>query len=169
MERSKIYQQDQKSLTKLAPYRYITTGYTGQKNNADRHYMTYSSDTVQKESEKLDKLALNIMALDAREMTQFLRGRLYVLADFLLETDYTGKEEEIPKVVTLLKKILNFTIIYMKQYPSMIPYEAEGLKYRNLYLADKRVAFALALKDIVDVQSIYFNCHRVIKFYGVNI
>ena len=162
------WNEEQKSLTKLAPFRYYTKGYTGQKRCSDRAYMAYSIQFIDRESTILDEVSKNIMALSPRAMTQYLRGRLYIVADFLMETDYGDRLDDLPKVFALLRKILLFTIKYVNGLAEKCSYIGEGTKYKSLYLFDPRVAYAMSWYEIIEVQRLFFfQCPRILAFYAV--
>ena len=152
-------------LRALAPFRYNSKGYTGQKKYSDRRYIIYSLELVEREIKRIEDASQCMMFTDAKGITQYYRGWLYSVADCIMESTAID-ESHFPKVIELHKKLLGLIAKYFNELSQCIPFIAEGYKYKNLYLADKRVAFAISWYEIIDILKMYFLQNlRVLDFY----
>jgi len=62
----------------------------------------------------------NFTSLDAFQVTQYIRGRLYILVDFVLGSN-SYDEEQIVVINEFLKAYIDFAIAYIKKIPELIP------------------------------------------------
>ncbi len=148
----------------LAPFRYNSKGYTGQKRYSDRRYIQYSIELVERETKRIEEACQSMLLSDAKAITQYYRGWLYSVADCIMESA-TIEETHFAKVILLHKKVLGLIAKYFGEFTSYTPFLVEGYKYKNLYLADKRVALAMSWYEIIEILKMYFLQNlRVIEF-----
>ncbi len=54
----------------------------------------------------------------AFEITQYLRGKLYIYVDFLMANEYKDPEKEIPPVVEFLKLTVRTIAAWLRLFPT---------------------------------------------------
>ena len=108
---------------KIAPFRRYSKGYTGQVKTPLRPNLTFEAATYQQERARiLELVANNFSGLTAFEITQYLRGRLFVLVDFVMsssgQTGYT--EEDCNDINQFLYAVLDLTVAWLKRLPGLL-------------------------------------------------
>ena len=129
--------------------------------------MKLNMDLVEREIVHTDLLIKDIN-LSAKEITQFFRGYLYTIIDFILEDSSDEKLQCTEKIVTLFRKLIILIAKYYKSLANLIPSMAEGYKYKNLFLIDTKVALALSWYEVTEVIKMFFlQLPRVAESYAV--
>ena len=106
----------------MAPFRKHTRGYTGQQKYALRNNMQLEPPKLKEFSDQL----LDIVKADfesfetAFELTQILRGRLYVTIDFLMSYDYKTDSEEMDAAHGFLKTFIRVIVAWLKKIPTLL-------------------------------------------------
>lgn len=111
---------------RIAPLRRYSRGYTGQKGVAFR-YIQFDPKEVQDAIEMINQLLekSNIINLPPFELTQFIRGRLFVLVDFLM-TNYVPKKDsakaDIDLILELCKASIKLICKWLIMFPTLSSY-----------------------------------------------
>ena len=66
-------------------------------------------------------LATNFRSLTtAHDVTQYLRGRLFIYVDFLMAHEYKKPEEAIPRVISFLHLVVKLIVKWLELFPSLL-------------------------------------------------
>lgn len=104
----------------IAPFRMHTIGYTGQRTIALRDW-EYSENVLKFPSGlMLILIHSNFTGVSPYELTNFLRGDLYVLIDCLLCNTYSNVAKDVNDVVEFFKNVISLIIKWMTLVPSEI-------------------------------------------------
>lgn len=109
--------------SRLAPLRRYTRGYTGLKSSAIRSTAP-SIPEIQEAIEVAKKLSeTELTSLSVTNFNQFVRGRLYVLIDFVM-TNYQPPKDtpktEIDLVLNLCNATSNLACTWLRLFPKLI-------------------------------------------------
>lgn len=152
---------------RIGPFRMITYGYTGMKNNTKRENWKYSYDELelikQEVEETISKEFDNFET--AHQATQFLRGKLYIFVDSLLantDEDQVNKEDA-RDMIDFMEKVFLLIIKWLELFPSKyMKYFELHKKNKKAFLVDKNVAIAAAGTELIDIlNSSFGEAHRI--------
>ncbi len=99
----------------------FSKGYTGQVKIPLRRF-TFSLDQLEKQKLRLEEvLGSKFVCLKtAFEVTQYLRGRLYIYVDFLMANEYKDPDKEIPHVLEFLRGVLKLIVMWLDLFPQYL-------------------------------------------------
>ena len=100
--------------TRMQDFRSTTWGYTGHKKRLLRSF-NFSEDHLDSLREEIERVqSKEWRAFDsAYELTQFLRGRLFLAVDSLLCREYKSEEDKL-RAHSLIKVFLKFLVSWLK-------------------------------------------------------
>lgn len=131
--------------------------------------MKFSLDELALEKERVVKLIDDdLNGLGAFETTQYLRGRLYIFVDFLLQN---GKftAEEADAVNDFIVQVLRLITAWFNKAQKLIPLYSQIKLNFELFLIDENIAILLSAYELLDVlKKILGGCHRCLKYYLLN-
>lgn len=125
---------------KIAPFRLHSQLYTGQKNTALRSFF-YSEDYLEELSGKMENLPN-----DAFQVTQFLRGELFLAVDCLLVHNFQNNSE-IDKTITFLSKVIKFIVGWIKSSPEH--FKTLNQSQPDHFLTDFNCALASSWRELI--------------------
>jgi len=98
-------------------------GYTGQIRCPIR-YKTFSLKELNKERKTIEEIILSDFSnlKTAFEVTQYLRGNLLILIDFLMTNEYKNPLIEIREVIELFKQVVILIAHWLHLFPSIYQY-----------------------------------------------
>ena len=64
----------------------------------------------------------------AFEVTQYLRGKLYILVDFLMANEYKNPDIEVPPVIEFLKLAIRMIALWLSMFPTYLKSVSAGCK-----------------------------------------
>ena len=153
--------------SRIAPFRMYSKGYTGQIKNPLRR-MEYSAEWIDTQMKKIKEVIESDFKVlkTAFEITQYLRGKVFIYVDFLMANEYKNPQEECKKAIEFLKLVIKLFVRWMELFPKYKQSFLEGEQYTKLYLVDRNVAFASCGYELYDMmKSIFCLCHRSLQFY----
>ena len=68
----------------------------------------------------------------AFDVTQYIRGRLYVFVDFLMANEYKNPDNEIPEVIAFLKLVVKLIATWLKIFPNYLQSVLQFIYYNYL-------------------------------------
>ena len=104
---------------------------------------------------------------NAFEITQYLRGNLYIFLDMTMTTEHNPGDLQF--VYNFLHSIAKLIALWLKLFPSqfLVPF-IEGKNHYELYYIDKNVALALSAYEIMDMLNwLFCGCTRTGFFFAV--
>jgi hypothetical protein len=105
---------------KLAPFRRLSRGYTGQIRTPLRQSMVFSIEQVRADKERVQAIIdTDFQEMTAKDVTQYLRGGLFVMVDFLLGAN-TYTEEELVEVTDFFKTVLRLIVAWLNKVPTLL-------------------------------------------------
>jgi len=129
---------------KLAPFRMHSKRYSGQTKQAIRDWALKLS-----EIEEIEKLMTSLVqsefALPAPEITQFLRGRLFIFVDNIMTFNYTLKQDFI-RSVKFLVHVIEFLINWLQRLPPLL--RKLNFAPATAFLTDTEIALASAWPEL---------------------
>ena len=152
---------------KISPFRRYSKGYTGQPKTPLRNSMHFDIEACREERIRVDKMVHNdFRGNTAHELTQYLRGKLFVYIDFIMgQATYT--EAEADEIYELLRAAVRLIVAWLKKMPSIMQKSLQDLKkYPDLFLVDEDLAlFNCSCELMGTLKSIFCGCHRTIRYY----
>ena len=83
----------------------------------------------------------------AWETTQFYRGELFTMIDFLLVSSYSNAEEE-DRILKFFESTLQLIVAWLKALPDLIPDYISSIEKPIEYYTNKRVALVYAWPEM---------------------
>lgn len=158
---------------KITHFRRNTRAYTGLKKNAWRNYV-FSIDDVKEIEGYLQSFSETQFhpMMDAVEITQILRGKIFTMIDTFMTTPYSSKEQitAIPAIMNLIFQFINFSVEFFKIYKeNLFVVNNFLIKHKDLYLIHNKCAVLAGLYDIItSLKRIFGEDPRVGEFYKIN-
>jgi ubiquitin carboxyl-terminal hydrolase 9/24 len=158
---------------KITHFRRNTRAYTGLKKTAWRNYV-FSLDDVKEIEGYLKSFSETQFhpMMDAVEITQTLRGKIFTMIDTFMTTPYSSKEQitAIPAIMNLIFQFINFSVEFFKMYKENLFFVNNFLiKHKDLYLIHNKCAILAGLYDIITtLKRILGEDPRVSEFYKIN-
>jgi hypothetical protein len=129
--------------------------------------MAFESEACRAEIEFIDRLVANdFRGLSAYELTQYLRGKIFVYVDFLLSQGmYT--ESECLEVNELLRATVRLIVAWLNKMPSIMQKCLVDLRREpELYLVDEDIALFQSGPELMALLgSMLCACHRGLRYY----
>ena len=102
----------------------------------------------------------------AHELTQYLRGELFIAVDFLLSAN-TYSEDEIAEVCHFLKTVIRLIVHWLKKAPELLEKCLPELsRESDLFLVDEDAALLMCACELMGIlQRLFCGCHRALRFY----
>lgn len=148
----------------IAPFRMHTIGYTGQKTVALRDW-DYADNLLKFPSGlMLILIHSNFTGVSPYELTNFLRGDLYVLVDCLLCHTYSNPMKDVNDVVEFFKNVISLIIKWM----SLVPTEVKNCDFDqpDNYLYNNSDAICKSIYELTDMLCNIFGFNpRTALFY----
>ena len=148
----------------IAPFRMHTIGYTGQRTIALRDW-DYSENLLKFPSGlMLILIHSNFTGVSPYELTNFLRGDLYVLIDCLMCNAYSNPAKDVNDVVEFFKNVISLIIKWM----TLVPSEIKNCDFErpDSYLYNNPDAICKSLFELTDMLSNIFGFNsRTAPFY----
>jgi len=112
----------------VAPLRYHTRGYTGDRSHDCRDHFKYEEFQIAETITKLESFTSALKAIeniDPLDFTQFVRGEVFVLIDSLLTSNFAKKrhqrkEAKTKEIETILKLCEAYCNLY-SEWLSILP------------------------------------------------
>jgi hypothetical protein len=117
----------------------------------------------------------DLKGLGAYETTQYFRGHLYILVDFLMGFEYQF-EDDVDKVISFLNLVIKLIIKWIQILPTLskqVTYHSlhkcdEAKVHNNLFFVDENHAILACGPEFMDILAkIFCKCHRCLYFYQV--
>jgi len=148
---------------RLAPFRSMTKGYTGQIRTPYRKF-SYHTKVKEKYEEEIKELLEDPFAIDdAEKYTQYFRGELFFYVGSLMEILYIDKPDTVPvkEVLAFLKNYMKVLVTWMKgSFELKAEFEALE-KYPKLYMVHSRTAVCAAYNEVLEMLREFFGgCKR---------
>ena len=108
---------------------------------------------------------------DPLEMTQLIRGEIFIMIDVFMTTLYPTKDTQIiiPFVVELLIDFIDFSVAYLKYLKQNLQILPLLSKFPDLFLIDEKCAVLASLHEIVfTLKRIFGDDKRVSEFYKIH-
>jgi len=110
--------------------------------------------------------------LTGKDVTQFLRGRLFVNVDFVMSSN-TYTEENLKLVIQFLNAAIELVVAWLKYVPTVFKKTMSELRVdKDLYLVDEDIAIVQSVTEVMGVlRRIFCGCHRAIRlfmYYDIN-
>jgi hypothetical protein len=148
------------SSDKIAPFRFITNGYTGQRLSAyrDFHFNEVLHKKFVKELEEIWINGFEVLETP-RKVTQYIRGELYFYVDSMLSLFLNTSVAELSIYYQFMSHVFNIIQLWMKHFPSKL-YKNYNLsrKHTKLYLIDFDTAVARCGDEFIDILAKCFGC-----------
>ena len=138
---------------KIAPFRKMTTGYTGQIVRPFREFF-YKKDVKEEiEAKMKDILEKNFEIKDPVIFTQFVRGDLFFFLDSLLSMlDLcTPSDDAIKEILEFIKFSLGFIVSWMSVFADLIREYQAGRKWEILHLIHSRTSVAMCYPEFIEI------------------
>lgn len=103
----------------------------------------------------------------AHELTQYLRGELFITVDFVLSANSPYAEEEVDEVCTFLKAVIGLIVEWLKLAPGLLERCLPELRREpDLFLVDEDAALLRSAEELMwMLQRLFCGCHRALRFY----
>lgn len=102
------------------------------------------------------------------ELTQYMRGELFIYVDFIFSYDYTSLTVEVPSVVIFLKSVLKLLCQWLQWLSTHLASYREFKNYPLLFLVDRNVALAACMEEVIFMLGLFFGrSHHSLKFFLV--
>ena len=148
---------------KIAPLRRYSIGYTGQVKIPLRAGMQLEIESCQNERDYVLSLIKNdFRGLTAYELTQYLRGKLFVYVDFVMgQGGQSYTEEEAVAVDQLLRAVLRLIVAWLNKLPQIMQKcLEEHRRDPELYLVDEDLALCNSCPELMALLKwIFCGCH----------
>lgn len=153
---------------KMEPFRLITAGYTGMSRTAKRETWSYHfgdletlkrkvEDTIEEEFKNLET---------AFDVTQFLRGEMFIYVDCLLANCDTSdvSKDDFRDIVDLMYQVFKIIIKWLDVFPDQyMKYYEVNRKIKKGYLVDRDIAISAAGIELIKILDYCFNVHERIS------
>lgn len=131
-----------------------------------RNDLDFTVEGLREERAVLEALiATNLDGLNAWEVTQYFRGKLFIYVDFL----FGGNEyhpAEIDEVIDFLKCVLLCIVVYLRKLTSWEKEYTEMQTEKHLWLVCPQHALLCSFPELAEMLRKFFgSCHRAIRFY----
>lgn len=141
---------------RLDAFRLITAGYTGMRSSAKRETWKYHygdletlkrkvEDTIEEEFDNLES---------AFEVTQFLRGELFIYWDCLLSNWDTSdlSKDEFRDIIDFMHEVYKLIIKWLEIFPvKYMKYYEVLKKVKKAFLVDKNIAIAASGYELIKI------------------
>jgi len=156
---------DEKSIPKtsilIAPFRYHTTGYTGQKTQAYR-FVDFNEILHNDFFNKMNILIENKFdeksGFSTQEITEFIRGKLFIYSDSLISMMDSFKPTlvGVHEIFKFIEKLMEFIIVYLQIFVLNIEEYKANRQYKNLYLCDYKTAISQCFPELALILKLCF-------------
>jgi hypothetical protein len=153
---------------KIAPFRRSSKGYTGQVKTPLRQNRTFEVDQIRAETARVQELTeRSFRGLSAQELSQYLRGELFITVDFLLSASSQYTEEDVDEVCAFLKAVLGLIVHWLKMAPGLLERAQPDLRREpDLFLVDEDAALLRSAEELMlMLHKLFCGCHRALRFY----
>lgn len=151
-----------KTVSKLAPFRMNTVGYTGQKKDPyrDFKYIKQEKQAFENQMKQIIDSQFKI-SLPAYEITQLIRGRLFIFADSLLTSVhyYRPNIKDWEEILEFFDKTFEFILQWFAAFPKFrSDYEACSTN-KYLYIDDPQAAVACCYPEFFEILKLCFGIY----------
>ncbi len=158
--------------SKLAPFRRMSAGYTGQLKQAYREFK-YSVTEKKHVEEELKKIIdAGFVIDDPVKYTQFVRGEAFFYVDSLLTMLHIGPPEPaaMREILAFLKFFLHFVVEWLKAAADLSQEFDAAEKWDMLYLVHARTTVAATHSEISELLGEFFGlCRRTLPVFKVRL
>ena len=152
-----------KSCARLATFRSRTIGYTGPKT-VNRKFK-YSNKVNNTHIAKLKELITfdSAFKFSAVEITEYIRGDLFLYVDSLLAMMHVFKPTltEMNEILHFFDNFLSFTFKWIKEFPKVRKEYEKSKEYPNLYLTSARAAVARCYPELFELIGACFHTSSI--------
>jgi hypothetical protein len=146
--------------SKIAPFRYFTTCYTGQNVSAyrDFHFNPEVHKRFIKELEDIYIKGFEVLGTP-RRVNQYLRGELYLYVDSILTLFLNTTERELGIYYEFMSHVFTVIQLWLKTFPlQMYKGYQDSKKYKKLFLVDFDTALSRCGYEFIDILAKWFGC-----------
>lgn len=138
---------------KITAFRRCSRGYTGQVKTPLRQNRTFEVEQIRAETARVQDLVdRSFRGLSAHELTQYLRGELFVTVDFLLSANSLYSEEDVGEVCTFLKAVISLIVHWLKLAPGLLETCLPNLRREpDLFLVDEDSALLQSAPELMGI------------------
>ena len=132
--------------------------------------MTFDAESIRAEGAYVDDLiARDFRGLSAYAVAQYLRGKLFVLVDFVLGAG-PYSESECLEANEFLRAVIRLVVAWLRKAPSLLQKCLSDLrKEPELYLVDEDAALLQCACELMGLlQRLFCGCHRSLRYYAFN-
>lgn len=155
--------------SKIVPFRTNTVNYTGGLKNPCRELDFPEIFEIKKSliDEMNSLIETNFLKGDAYSFTQFVRGHLYITVDFILSSLKGPSITEMPVMIEIVEKFLEFANHYLSVLPNYLKDYIEGKSInQSLYLVNEKIAVVSAFPEVFEtIGKIFGSKERCMKLY----
>ena len=154
-----------KSSDKIAPFRSMTVGYTGQSIGAYRNDFSYSSAVLHKYEEEIKKAIAQEFKLECTpaRLSQFFRGELYLYLDSLVTMMdfYKPNIEALQEIFGLFGLVMDLIVKWIQCFPSYkLEHDTCRTRHKLLYLVDLPTSVAMCYPEFAEFLKICFGSDK---------
>jgi len=109
-------------------------------------------------------IALNFEDISPNEITQYVRGQMFVYVDYLMGLDLPA--HDLDEVDGLIRSVLRLIACWLKKICSLTKAIDELQKIPNLFLVDPHCAVVECYHELMEtLNKIFCNCRRAYRFF----
>ena len=145
------------SSARIAPFRKMTVGYTGQVRQAYRDFKYTKEQKYKVEAGVKEIMASSFTVADPFKYTQFVRGELFFYVDSLLTSinTFPPSADAFEDIADFLRLVLSFIVLWAKISADLIGELEAGEKWELLYLVHSRTAVALSHREFIQLLAMF--------------
>ena len=148
-----------KTISRLAPFRSHTVGYTGQTKEPyrDFKYLNSEKQALENQMKEISDSQFKI-SLSAYEITQLIRGKLFIYADTLLTSVkyYRPNIKDWEEILEFFDKIFEFILQWLVAYPKFKTESEASITNKYLYMEDPQVALSSCFPEFFEILKLCF-------------